>query len=95
MGSAQLAVGNLFGSNAFNMVVFFAMDLADPGSVYSNVSAGNAVSALLAIVLMSLGVAAIVFRAERRLSLREPNSLVMVLVYLAGLGLVYSAGALP
>lgn len=93
MGATQLAVGNLFGSNAFNMLVFLAMDVADPGSVFANASPQNAIAGLLAVILMSLGVAAIVYRAERRFSLREPNSLVMVVVYLASLWFVYSGAA--
>jgi cation:H+ antiporter len=90
LGATQLAVGNLFGSNAFNMIVFLAMDAVEPGSVFANASPHNAIAGLLSVILMSLGVAAIVYRAERRLSLREPNSLMMVLVYLAGLWVVYS-----
>ncbi len=91
LGAFDLAVGNLFGSNAFNMAIFFAMDVADPtGSVFAALDPSHALSALLGIVLMSLGLAAIVYRAERRFALIEPDSLLMVVVYATGAWLLYA-----
>ena len=34
MGAFDLAVGNLFGSNSFNMVIFVALDLAKPCRIH-------------------------------------------------------------
>lgn len=91
MGAFDLAVGNLFGSNSLNMVVFFAMDLAYPGgSIFGAIRPEHALSALVAIVLMSLGLSAIVFRAERRVSLLEPGSALMLVVYAVGLWMLYA-----
>ena len=39
--------------------------------------------------LMSLGLAAIVYRAERRFAMIEPDSLLMVVVYVLGIWLLY------
>lgn len=67
MGAFDLAVGNLFGSNSFNLVIFVALDLASPaGSIFGELSPAHAVSGTLAVVLMSLGLASIMYRAERR-----------------------------
>lgn len=86
LGAFDLAVGNLFGSNAFNMVIFFAMDLAHPGrGIFESLDPNHALSALFAVVLMALGLAAIVSRAERRFALIEPSSALMVVVYVIGL----------
>jgi len=49
----------------------------------------HALSALLAVVLMALGLAAIVLRSEGRRSLLEPGSALMIAVYLSGLVLLY------
>jgi cation:H+ antiporter len=97
LGAVDLAVGNLFGSNAFNMVVFLAMDVAHPGgSVFAALDHTHALTALLAVVLMALGLAAIVLRSEGRRSLLEPGSALMILVYLLGLLLLYTqAGHAP
>jgi cation:H+ antiporter len=97
LGAVDLAVGNLFGSNAFNMVVFLAMDVAHPGGpVFAALDHTHALTALLAVVLMALGLAAIVLRSEGRRSLLEPGSALMILVYLLGLLLLYTqAGTAP
>lgn len=89
IGALDLAVGNLFGSNAFNMVILLALDLAQPGSLYTTLDPDHALTSLLGIMLMALGIAAIVFRARRRFSLLEPNSLLMVATYGYGLWLLY------
>jgi cation:H+ antiporter len=91
LGAVDLAIGNLFGSNAFNMVVFLAMDVAHPGgSIFAVLDPTHAISALLAVVLMALGLAAIVLRSEGRRSLLEPGSALMLVVYLSGLWLLYA-----
>jgi cation:H+ antiporter len=88
----DLAVGNLFGSNAFNMVIFVTLDLASTdGPILSIISLNHALSALTAIALMSIGVAALVYRAEGRLKLLEPSSALLVIGYLAGLALLLAA----
>lgn len=82
LGAVDLAVGNLFGSNAFNMLIVMPLDLASPGaSVFAAADPAHAITGLLTIVLMALGLAAIVYRSERRWSLREPTSLFMLAVY--------------
>ena len=90
MGAFDLAVGNLFGSNAFNMAIFLPLDLAQPGpAIFASLDPGHAISALFAVVLMSLGLAAIVYRAERRFVMIEPDCLLMVVVYGLGIWLLY------
>jgi cation:H+ antiporter len=85
----DLAVGNLFGSNAFNMLMFLPLDLAQSKApILSVVSAVHALSALTAIVLMGIALAAIVYRATGRLRLIEPSGWLMLLAYGIGLGLL-------
>ena len=90
MGAYDLAVGNLFGSNAFNMAIFFLMDVASPTPIFAALDPTHAVTALFAVVLMALGAAAIVYRAERRYWMIEPDSLLMVAVYVVALWLVFA-----
>lgn len=94
LGAFDLAVGNLFGSNAFNMTVFVVLDIAYPqGAMLSVVSTLHAISALAAIVLMALGVAALVYRAQGRLALLEPSSGSIILGYVFAIWLVLRGGA--
>lgn len=89
MGAFDLAVGNLFGSNALNMVLFLPMDLAQPGSLFAAVNREHAVSGMLAVVLMALGMSAIIYRTKRRLWVIEPDSVLMLVTYGAGAWLLY------
>lgn len=96
MRAYDLAVGNLFGSNAFNMSLFLALDLAHPGtSIFAALSPVHVLSALLAIVLMGIGLAAIVYRAAGRLTALEPSSALIIVVYALGIALVYAQSAQP
>ncbi|MGE5230627.1 MAG: sodium:calcium antiporter [Deltaproteobacteria bacterium] len=90
IGAFDLAVGNLFGSNAFNMVVFLPMELAHRGGpLFLLLDPSHALTAFFAIVLMALGLAAIMYRAERRHALVEPGSVLMVICYLLALWALY------
>lgn len=90
IGAVDLAVGNLFGSDAFNMAIFAALDVATPGSnIFANLAPEHAISALFGTVLTALALAAIVYRAERRFTLVEPTSGVMVLVYIIAAGVLW------
>ncbi|HUY18031.1 MAG TPA: hypothetical protein VMV15_02285 [Candidatus Binataceae bacterium] len=91
IGQFDLAVGNLFGSNSFNMIIFVALDLASPsGSVFQRLNPIHAISATLAVILMSLGLASILYRAERRFLMIEPDSALMLAVYLLAIWILYA-----
>lgn len=90
LGAFDLAVGNLFGSNAFNMAAFAFADLAyREGPILSAVSSSHALTALWSIVLMCVGLMGILYRVEQRYLLIEPDSVVMMLGYVFGLWLLF------
>jgi len=89
MGAFDMAVGNLFGSNAFNMAIFFALDLAQSGSIFAAADPSHVVSAIFGVILMSLGLAAIAYRAKRRFAMLEPDSLLILVAYLLGIWVLY------
>jgi cation:H+ antiporter len=92
----DLAVGNLFGSNAVNMVMFVPLDVVHrAGPLLGAVAQVHALTALLAIVLMAVGLAAIIYRVRGRLLALEPTSLLMILIYVAGIGLLYLRSVAP
>ncbi|NOT56324.1 MAG: sodium:calcium antiporter [Deltaproteobacteria bacterium] len=93
LGAFDLAVGNLFGSNAFNMALLFLLDVVHhPDPLLSVVSVTHTVAALLGIVLMSIGLMGIIYRAERRFLLIEPDSALMILSYAAGMWALFRLG---
>ncbi len=90
LGAFDLAVGNLFGSNAFNMAAFFFVDVAyQHGSLLNVVSDAHAMTALWSVLLMSTALMGIIYRVEKRYMLIEPDSFVIILGYCLGLWLLF------
>lgn len=90
LGAFDLAVGNLFGSNAFNMAAFLFADVAyRGGALLSSVSSSHALTALWSILMMNIGLMGIIYRAEQRFLLIEPDSLLMIVAYLLGFWLLF------
>ncbi len=78
----DLAVANLFGSNAMNMVMFFPLDLlyrpSTPLSILGAVDHIHVFTGVASIVMMALALRAIVVRAKRT---RGVTSGLMILTY--------------
>lgn len=90
LGAFDLAVGNLFGSNAFNMAAFFFADLAyRTGPLLNEVSEAHVKTALWSILMMSIALMGIIYRVEKRYVLIEPDSFVIILGYCVGLWLLF------
>jgi cation:H+ antiporter len=90
MGAFDLAVGNLLGSNAFNISILLWVDLAHPGaSIFVDASRAHVLTLAFGIILMALGLAAIVYRAKKRFAALEPDSALIVLTYALGILILY------
>lgn len=72
------------------MAIFLPLDLVQPGSLFASLDSAHALSGVLAVVLMSLGLAAIVYRAKRRFAMLEPSNALMLAAY--GLGIWLPTG---
>lgn len=91
IGAHDLAVGNLFGSNAFNMFALLLADVAyTPGPILSAVDPAQAVAGVSAILLMALALAALVHGTETRVRRLEPDAAFVLLAYLGGLLALWS-----
>ena len=92
IGAYDLAVGNLFGSNAFNMVALLVADVAyTPGPILAAVAPAQTVAGVGAILLMALALAAVVHGTETRIARLEPDAFALLAVYLALLVAVFAA----
>lgn len=90
LGAFDLAVGNLFGSNAFNMAALVFADAAyRQGPLLSAVSEAHAVTAFVSVLLVSLGMMGIIYRAEKRFWLIEPDGLLMIIGYIVGMWVIF------
>ncbi|MEJ5311970.1 MAG: hypothetical protein WHX52_19570 [Anaerolineae bacterium] len=92
-GAYDMAVGNLFGSNIFNM---FALAFADviytQGSFLGAIDPVFALAGLLAMLLTTLGLIGNLAQVERRVWIVELDALLLIVVYLVGLYLLYLRG---
>jgi cation:H+ antiporter len=94
IGAHDLAVGNLFGSNAFNMFALLVVDVAyTDGPVLAVVDPAQVVAGIGAILLMALAVSAIVHGTGTHVRRLEPDSLLLLAVYAAALALVWRASS--
>ncbi len=93
IGAFDLAVGNLFGSNAFNVVTLSLSDFFfTQGRFLGAVDPAFALVALLGLILTSMALIGNLARIERRLFLLEADALAILVVYLGGLWFLYARG---
>ena len=93
IGAFDLAIGNLFGSNAFNMVALGLTDLFYlPGRFLGVIDPTFALVALLGLILTCLGLIGNLARVERRVLFIEIDALIIFLVYLGGMWFLYTRG---
>jgi len=90
MGAINLAVGNLFGSNIFNIFILAIDDLFFvKGSILSFVNQNHAISALSAIAMTAIAIIGLTYRAERKKLFLAWDSVGMVLIFVINLMLLY------
>ena len=93
LGSFDLGVGNLLGSNVFNMLGLAVSDffLRD-GPLLNVIDPGFILVVLLGILLTTLALIGNLARVERKFLFFELDALGIILVYFAGLFLLYQRG---
>lgn len=89
IGAPDLALGNIFGSNAFNMLLFLPLDLALPGSFFAAVRPVHAFTAFAVIAATTLGVMGQVLRPREKRWFLEPSAELIALVISGLLWLLY------
>jgi len=94
LGALDMAMGNLFGSNLFNMAILAVDDIAYlPGPLLSGVSQVHAVSALSAMMMSGIAIVGLFYRPRRRV-FRTVGwvSLFLLAVYLINTFAIYLYG---
>lgn len=93
MGAFDLAVGNVFGSNAFNILLLVPLALIHGEEpLLAAVAPSHALTCLALIVVSCIAVAGQLYQVERRLRLVEPDALAVILLVLGFLWLLYMTG---
>lgn len=93
IGADDMAIGNLFGSNMFNM---FALGLTDlfflQGRFLSVIDPAFLLVSVLGLIMTVMALIGNLARIERRLWFLEVDALALILVYAGGLWLLYTRG---
>jgi cation:H+ antiporter len=93
MGASDMAIGNLFGSNMFNM---FALGLTDlfytQGRFLSTIDPTFMLVGMFGLLMTSIGLVGNLAKLERRLWFIEIDSLLLFLLYFSGMWLLYQRG---
>lgn len=102
MGAFDLALGNIFGSNSFNMLLIAVVDGFYGGPLLSDVSSTHALTCLATILVTAVAVMGQLYRMEKRIRFLEPDAAMVIALVLAALATVYymeqrssSAGDVP
>jgi cation:H+ antiporter len=94
IGAYDLAVGNLFGSNTFNMTILFGVDLVYlPGPILAAVDPSQVVAGVGAILLMAIALAAVVHGTRTRFRRLEPDAVVLLIAYVVLLAAIWNSSS--
>lgn len=91
MDAIDLAIGNLFGSNIFNIFILAVDDVFfTRGPILSYVNQNHIVSALSAIAMTAIAAIGLTYRAEKKSLFIAWDSIAIVLIYIVNLLLLYT-----
>ena len=94
LGSVNMAIGNLFGSDLFNVSLLFIIEIFFvEKSLFAYVSLANLFFGLVVIAAIGLGVLALTLKPEKKvLRVLGWDSLGIIALYIFGVYLLYSIG---
>lgn len=89
LGTVDMAIGNVLGSNAFNTLVLGVLDLAAERPILSLVSDAHAVTAACVVIITGVTSLTLLYRVEKRWWIVEPDGALIALLIFGALYLVY------
>jgi cation:H+ antiporter len=93
MGILDMAIGNIFGANMFNLVIIFFADVFYTGGpIMHAISPTHLVTALMAIILTALAVAGLIYRSQRRFVRLGFDSIAIMGGYILAMLLLFFSG---
>jgi cation:H+ antiporter len=94
LGAIDLAIGNVLGSNLFNITLFFVYDLADGSAIFwSSLTNANAFAALVTIMMTGVVIISLMYRASPKTPYRISwDGFVLAGMYLGSIALLYLLG---
>ena len=83
IGSLDMAMGNLLGSNVFNILIMSMTDMFySDGSLYASISIMHLLSILATIMMTAIVAIGLVIRPEKKIWLLGMDTLVILIIYI-------------
>lgn len=94
LGAIDLAIGNVLGSNLFNILLFFVYDLADGKSnFWASLTNANAFAAVMTIMMTGVVIISLMYRASPKTPYRVSwDGLALSGMYIGSIALLYLLG---
>lgn len=89
MKAFDLAIGNVFGSNSFNMLLLVPLDIAQPGALMAVVAAGHGITCMAIILATQTAIIGQLYHVEGRYRFIDPDAWLVIAIVTGGLFLVY------
>jgi cation:H+ antiporter len=86
----DLAIGNILGSNSFNLLILVALDVTHEEPLFASLSAVHALAALGVVVTTTIATMGLLYRVEKRLWYLEPDAVAVTLSALAFFYVLYA-----
>ncbi|MBW2039212.1 MAG: sodium:calcium antiporter [Deltaproteobacteria bacterium] len=90
VGAPDLAVGNVFGSNLFNLLLIAVLDIVQgKGAILDRLSTGHVLAASIGILLTGLAILCIGLGLSFNLRFMGLESIILILLYVMGIKILY------
>lgn len=94
LGAIDLAIGNVLGSNLFNLALFFIYDIADRyDNFWASLTNANAFAAVMAIMMTGVVIISLMYRTSPKTPSRISwDGLAIAGMYIGSIALLYLLG---
>ncbi len=93
LGAFDMIVGNVFGSNIFNMTIIFLTDLLyQQGAILNEIAFNHLLTVLLGIILCIISILGLFYRSEKEILAVGLDSIFILVTYLTGVYLLLKLG---
>ena len=94
LGAIDLAIGNVLGSNLFNIALFFIYDLADgQANFWASLTNANAFAAVMTIMMTGVVIISLMYRASPKTPYRISwDGVAIAGMYVASMALLFLLG---
>lgn len=89
MKAFDLAIGNIFGSNSFNILLMVPLDAVHPGALMAAVASGHGITCLATILATQTAIMGQLYQIEGRFRFIDPDAWLVISIVIGGLALVY------